>query len=88
MDAIHFSGGKALDNRICGQSFFKIKSTQIVIINTIRKLAKTTQLFKLYGKTMATLTSEWVRNIRWKLLSERILHRHLAAKTLQILFPE
>ena len=36
----------------------------------------------------AILTSKWVRNIRWKLLSKRILHRHLAAKTVQILFFE
>ena len=35
---------------------------------------------------MATLTNEWDRNIRWKLLSKRVLHRRLVTKTLQILF--
>ena len=28
---------------------------------------------------MATVTNEWVQNIRWKLLSKRILYCHLAA---------
>ena len=37
---------------------------------------------------MAILTNGWVRNIRWKLCLKRILHHHLAAKTLQILFFE
>ena len=50
LDAVKLSGGKALDNRICGHSLIKIESTQIFTINNVRKHAKTTKLFKPYSQ--------------------------------------
>ena len=49
-DAVAFVGGEALDIRICGQSLIKIKSTQICTINSVKKLAKTTKLFRPYNQ--------------------------------------
>ena len=50
LDAVEFSCGEALDNRICGRSLIKITSRQIFTINNVRKLAKTTKLFKPYSQ--------------------------------------
>ena len=48
LNAVKFSGGKALDNRICGHFLIKIECIQIFTINNVRKLAKTNKLFKPY----------------------------------------
>ena len=37
LDTVYFFSGKALVNRICGQSLIKIKSTQMCTINNVRK---------------------------------------------------